>query len=122
MKKTFRNESDVKAEVKKLIAKHKNIWYFMPASNGYGRAGIPDFICSFSGLFFAIETKIYGRYPTPAQKVELMNIYNKGGIAMLINERNLYLLEEVLNDIELGALTTARDKAKLTLSSYKIEV
>lgn len=36
-------------------------WYFMPASNGYGTAGVHDFVGHHRGRFFSIETKAPGR-------------------------------------------------------------
>jgi len=34
-------EAKVKRKVTAVLKKH-GCWYFFPASNGYGRAGIPD--------------------------------------------------------------------------------
>ena len=74
MKKVFRSEADVKTAVKQLLAEYPGVWYFMPASNGYGRSGVPDFVGCFQNMFFAVETKFgYGK-PTPAQKMELKKI------------------------------------------------
>jgi len=49
-------EAKVKAAVRKLLVAF-GIYHFMPAANGFGRAGIPDIICCFGGRFIAIECK-----------------------------------------------------------------
>ena len=46
-------EAKVKAAVRKLLVEF-GIYYFSPAANGFGRAGIPDIICCFGGRFIAI--------------------------------------------------------------------
>jgi hypothetical protein len=33
------------------------IWYFFPANNGFGKAGIPDIIAIIGGVFVGIEVK-----------------------------------------------------------------
>jgi len=55
----MKNEADVKKLVKKKLIEYKDrgLWYFMPPANGYGRAGIPDFVGCYKGNMFAIETK-----------------------------------------------------------------
>ena len=49
-------EGKVKDAVKKIL-KSLNIYYFMPATGGYGRSGVPDIVCCVKGLFVAIECK-----------------------------------------------------------------
>jgi hypothetical protein len=49
-------EGKVKAKVVKLLKEHK-LWYFFPASNGFGKAGIPDIIAIVDGVFVGIECK-----------------------------------------------------------------
>lgn len=118
----MRSESDVKREVQKLLKKSHGVWYFMPASNGYGRAGIPDFIINFRGKFLAVETKFSRNKPTPAQKMELKKIHESFGTSLIINEENIDTLEEVLKDMDLGLYSHARDLSKATLLSYGVEV
>lgn len=78
-------EGKVKAAVKKLLDQH-NIYYFMPATGGYGRSGIPDFVGVARGRFFAIETKAGKAKPTALQLRELDRIKASGGLAFVINE------------------------------------
>jgi len=49
-------EAKVKRKVTAVLKKHK-CWYFFPASNGFGRAGIPDIIAIVDGQFVGIECK-----------------------------------------------------------------
>jgi len=78
-------EGKVKAAVKKLLDQH-NIYYFMPATGGYGRSGVPDFICCVKGNFVAVETKAGKAKPTALQMREMERIKNSGGLAFVINE------------------------------------
>lgn len=121
MKKTFRSEADVKAAVKDCL-KAMHAWYFMPASNGYGRSGIPDIVGVLNGVPFAVELKFSKNKPTPAQKCELAAITRSGGVAMLINETNLDVLADIMSDVELGLLPRAKALATETLKEYGVEV
>ena len=86
--KIYKNESDVKDDIKKILDKH-GVWYFMPSMNGYGRAGIPDFICCVKGNFMAIEAK-FGRGKASAHQArELADIQMNEGISMIIDEHHI---------------------------------
>lgn len=49
-------EGRIKAKVKALFNMY-GVWYFMPANNGYGKSGVPDFIACADGKFIGVETK-----------------------------------------------------------------
>ena len=97
-------EGRVKAKVKALLKKY-NIYYFMPATGGYGRSGVPDFICcaqgakSKHGYFLAIECKAKGGKLTALQHRELENIKENGGIAYVVYEDGLENLEALIHDL-----------------------
>ena len=80
-------EGKVKAAVKRWLVE-RGIWFFMPPANGYGRAGIPDFICCWNGRFLAIETKAPGkaRNTTTMQDREIQLIRATGGAALVIDD------------------------------------
>ena len=96
-------EAKVKASVVKLLKEH-NIYYFFPATHGYGRSGVPDIICCFNSLFLAIECKAGKNKPTALQEKEMQKIRDAGGVAFVINEDNINLLALYL----LGALDEDR--------------
>lgn len=83
---TFVTEKDVKNEVKKLLNKHDWFWW-MPAANGYGNAGIADFCALKNGVFLAIETKFGSRKPNPAQRAYLESIAAEHGFGFVVNEK-----------------------------------
>lgn len=85
---TFENEKDVKAEVKKLLTKHDWFWW-MPPGTGYGKAGVSDFNALKSGVFLAIETKFGSKKPTPAQSAYLESIHAEDGFGFVVNEKLL---------------------------------
>lgn len=86
-------EAKVKKRVKEVLegmyVAGIKIYYFMPPANGYGRAGIPDFVGIIDGRFFAIETKAGKGKTTALQDRELCRIREAGGIALVVNEENL---------------------------------
>lgn len=49
-------ESKIKRTVTEMLKKYR-LWYFFPAANGMGRAGIPDIISIVDGGFVGIEVK-----------------------------------------------------------------
>jgi len=66
-------ESKVKAAVVKLL-KQNGVYYFFPATHGYGRSGVPDIVCCVKGKFLAIECKAGGNKPTALQEKEIAAI------------------------------------------------
>jgi hypothetical protein len=84
-------EGRVKNKVKDIL-KANDIWYFMPAANGYGKVGVPDFICCWNGRFLAIETKAPGKKDalTANQQMQIGLIRHADGWALVVdNEQDL---------------------------------
>ena len=86
-------EAKVKASVVKLLKKHE-IYYFFPATHGFGRSGVPDIICCFDGGFLALEIKAGDNKPTALQDREMNRIFDAGGHAYVINEDEVANLDE----------------------------
>lgn len=91
-------EAKVKDAVKKILDAN-GVYYFMPAANGYGRAGIPDIVCCVNGYFLAIECKAGNGKTTLLQNREIARIIRAKGRALVINETNLNLIQEVFKGI-----------------------
>jgi Holliday junction resolvase len=92
-------EGRVKEQVKKVLKAH-GIWYFMPAANGYGKVGVPDFICCWRGRFLAIETKAPGKRDatTANQKVQIGEIQKAEGWALVVDD--VEQLNEFINYVK----------------------
>ena len=88
-------EGKVKKRVKEILDK-KGAYYFMPATGGFGRSGVPDFVGCINGVFFGIECKAGKGIPTALQEREIKNIIKAGGYAWVINEENVDQLEKML--------------------------
>ena len=86
-------ENKVKAKCVDIIKKYR-AYYFFPAQNGYGRAGIPDIIVCYRGMFLGIECKAGFNKPTALQEREMAEIHKAGGSAMVVREDTTELLEE----------------------------
>jgi Holliday junction resolvase len=91
-------ENKVKAVVVKLL-KQYDVYYFFPATHGYGRSGVPDIVCCARGKFLAIECKAGDNKPTALQEREINTIRKAQGIAVVVNETNLALLEQLLKEL-----------------------
>ena len=81
-------EGKVKAKLKTMLDK-LGVYYFMPATGGYGRSGIPDIIGCHNGVFFAIECKANGGKTTALQDRELKRIGEAGGFTLIVDESNV---------------------------------
>ena len=67
------------------VLKSEGIWYFFPAANGMGKAGIPDVICIVNGTFVGIECKADVRNkPTALQLRCGRQIQESGGVWFLV--------------------------------------
>jgi Holliday junction resolvase len=91
-------EGKVKKKVREILDK-KGAYYFMPATGGFGRSGVPDFIGCINGVFFGIECKAGKGIPTALQEREIRNIINAGGYAWVVNEENVDNLEKTLEGL-----------------------
>lgn len=85
-------EKKVKTNVKKTLDE-LGIYHFSPPGMGLGRAGIPDLICCYNGMFLAIECKAGKGKTTALQERELAAIAAAGGFTFVAREDNLVELE-----------------------------
>jgi Holliday junction resolvase len=92
-------ETKVKRKVTDILKKY-DAYYFFPASNGFGRAGIPDIIACYCGQFIAIECKAGKNTTTALQRRELGTIEDAGGYALVISETNIEQVEAVLQQLK----------------------
>jgi hypothetical protein len=85
----MKKEEDVKKVVKAILKDTPKCWWFMPPANGFGRAGIPDFVGHVNGNFFAVETK-YGKGTTTANQVrEIEAIDKANGKVWIVRETSV---------------------------------
>jgi len=91
-------EKKVKNQVVKLL-KYHSIYYFFPATGGYGRSGVPDIVCCVSGQFVGIECKAGTNTTTALQARELENIAQADGLALVVNEDTIDALDSVLETL-----------------------
>ena len=86
-------------KVKKVVTgqlKKLGCYYFMPATGGYGKSGVPDIVACFEGRFFGLECKAGNNKPTVLQQINLRDIANAGGVALVVNEDNMHDVTEIL--------------------------
>jgi Holliday junction resolvase len=92
-------ETKVKRRVTVILNKY-DAYFFFPASNGFGRAGIPDIIACYRGQFIAIECKAGKNTTTALQRRELSAIESAGGYQLVINETNIEQVDAVLQQLK----------------------
>lgn len=83
-------------KIKKQVVEVLNglgVYHFFPATYGMGRSGIPDIVGCVGGRFIAIECKAGDKTPTALQLREIDRIRQVGGIALVVNEKNIDILK-----------------------------
>jgi hypothetical protein len=105
----YRLEKDVKREVKKLLDVHRWFW-FCPPANGFGKAGISDFLALRAGVFMAIETKVKTNKPTPMQKAFLSSIAAEDGFGFVVNDSNIDSFSKWLDMFDEAVAFAARNE------------
>lgn len=89
-------EKKVKDKVKKIL-EESDAYYFMPATGGYGKSGVPDLVACLHGKFIGIECKANGGKPTALQEKNLNDIMNRGGIAVLVDEGGIEAFRSLIS-------------------------
>lgn len=91
-------EAAVKAKVVAVL-KDEGVYYFFPATHGYGRSGVPDIIACVNGLFVGIECKAGNNKPTALQVRELERIRQANGCALVVNEENWEMVRPLVHSM-----------------------
>jgi hypothetical protein len=91
-------ERKVKKRVVEIL-KQYNVYYFFPATGGYGVSGTPDIVCCFKGRFLGIECKAGTGTLTGLQEIALDKIGKAGGITLVIRESNIGQVQFTLENM-----------------------
>ena len=105
-------EGKVKAKIDAILKPYKasgRLWYTKTAGSMFGKNGVPDYVCCIRtmqpivttegfwspivGLAFTIEAKAGAGKPSALQEAQMAAIKKAGGITLIINEKNLDVLE-----------------------------
>lgn len=92
-------EKKVKDKIVRIL-KEEGVYYFFPATHGYGRSGVPDIVCCVNGTFVGIECKAGRGKPTALQVAELEAIRRANGVAILVNEENWELARGLIRGLK----------------------
>ena len=93
--------STPEVKVKKVVSqalKEMQAYVVKPVTGGFGNSGVPDLLVCVSGRFVGIECKANGNKPTALQLHNLNAIELAGGIALVIDESNMYLVKQLIGD------------------------
>ena len=91
-------EKKVKDKVVRIL-KDEGVYYFFPATHGFGRSGVPDIICCANGRFLAIECKAGTNKLTALQAREIETIRTAGGMAIVANEDNWDMIRPLVQGL-----------------------
>lgn len=91
-------EAKVKKKVIDILKAH-GVYYFFPATYGFGRSGVPDIVCCINGKFAAFEVKAGDKQPTTLQQREIRRIQEAKGIAAVIRETNIDLVTTIIKEL-----------------------
>jgi hypothetical protein len=86
------------------VLKSEEVYYFFPATHGYGRSGVPDIIACVNGFFLAIETKANGNKPTALQIREIETIRRNNGVAVVVDETNWDMVRDLVKKLKAGTV------------------
>jgi len=92
-------EKRVKTKVEAIL-KSEGVYYFFPATHGYGRSGVPDIVACVNGYFLAIECKAGTNKPTALQVREIESIRKAGGCAVVANEENWDMVRHLIQALK----------------------
>lgn len=92
-------EKKVKVKVESIL-KDEGVYYFFPATHGYGRSGVPDIIACVNGHFLAVECKAGNNKPTALQVREIEHIRQTGGVAIVANEENWDMVRTLVRKLK----------------------
>jgi len=82
------------------VLKSEEVYYFFPATHGYGRSGVPDIIACVNGHFLAIECKAGGGKLTALQVREIEHIRRCEGVAVVANEGNWDMVRDIVRKLK----------------------
>lgn len=95
-------EKRVKEKIVKVL-KEEGVYYFFPATHGFGRSGVPDIICCVNGYFLAIEVKAGTNKPTALQVREIEAIRRCNGVAVVANDENWDMVRGLVRTLKEGS-------------------
>lgn len=96
-------EKRVKEKVVRVL-KEEGVYYFFPATHGYGRSGVPDIISCVNGHFLAIECKAGGGKLTALQIREIKRILDCNGEAIVANENNVDMVRDIVRKLKASTI------------------
>lgn len=80
--------------------KVESVYYFFPATHGFGRSGVPDIVACVNGWFMGIECKAGTNKPTALQVREIEAIRRNNGVAVVVNEGNVEMIPELIRKLK----------------------
>lgn len=90
-------ERKVKSKVVTTLRK-MGCYYCMPVTGGFGNSGVPDILVCHKGKFIGIECKAGKGKLTALQLHNINAIELSGGLALVINETNVDMVQQLIEE------------------------
>jgi len=104
---TYKDESDVKAQIKKILDQYRWKWR-MPPQNAFGGTGMSDFIGLRTGVFLAVEAKFGDNEITVNQENYLNEVLEEGGFGFVVYEATVETFAKWNELFDLATLHTSK--------------
>lgn len=94
-------EGSVKAAIDQVLNSYgERVWYFKPATGGYGRSGVGDYVGIANGYGFLFEAKRDASHEaTRLQNMEIDKVRAAGGPAFVIHKDNLEYVKLIIDHL-----------------------
>lgn len=97
-------EKNIENKIKKYLT-NKNWYHFKHHGGKFSRVGVPDIIACVNSIFVGIETKSSVGTTKPLQDLNIEQIRQSGGVAMVIKPENYEDFVKQITEVEKWQIT-----------------
>lgn len=93
-------EAKAKAFVKKfMLDNFQGIWFYSAPGGMFGKAGVPDHLYLYKGIFIAIEVKAENGRLSDSQKLQLKLLGEQGAVCAVVYGKDSAKMQMIKNAI-----------------------
>lgn len=96
-------EKNFENRIKRFLDE-QGVWYVKFFANGFTKRGIPDLLCCVNGHFVAIEVKAERGELSELQEIQLQQIHEAGGTAMVVKPNEFDQFKEFIVELKSKAV------------------
>jgi len=89
-------EAKVKQFIRKYMKEHfPDAWFYAPPGGAFGKAGVPDYMYFWHGVFIMIEAKAGRNKATKLQLRNLKQVQAQSGVAAIVTDRDIAKMDSI---------------------------